>query len=278
MFRLGWLCQDLAVSTRVSNGQKNFFPVRLLIVSYGAFMLKITLQLLVTLIGAYWAGDMFRQNPRINSFINDLEEGYANINKKLESTTTNNALTKLKKFYGLLCASGFVLFYASIWLLGKNNKAMMPMAFLALFSFAGWFSLKWCMQHKKAVKELIPTVAKIVLLPIGSAFIDKLFNTNFLSLLLTPFQSIPQPVAAMLPHLNGPVQASIALSVFLCVGFFLYYIISWIMFAPIAFTSIVMVLFPVKLARIVDRLNPNNAFAGFTFLVFLTANILLIYL
>ncbi|MEN3032021.1 hypothetical protein [Chromobacterium amazonense] len=243
-------------------------------------MLKFCLQLLLTLISAYWAGKTFRENERIDRFVTNLEIGYTAINKKIKTANEHDALMKVKKFYGWSCIIGLILFFASSWLLGNHNMLMPTISMIVLFSFAGWFSIKWCTNHKKTIREILPTALKIVLSPIGAALLDKFFGTKLISSLTLPFQDIPQPIYSFIPHinLNGLAEISISMSIFLLAGMLLYYVLTWIMLAPIAFASIALTLAPIKLARFIDKITPNNAFAGLTFIIALIASIALIYL
>jgi hypothetical protein len=75
-------------------------------------MLEFFLNIVQILIGVYWAGEVARQNPKIDSFVAQLESGYEKFNLSLKDTKIVEGLAALRRIYGWLAVATIIFFFA----------------------------------------------------------------------------------------------------------------------------------------------------------------------
>ena len=214
-------------------------------------MLKLLLTLVQIIIGFYWAGDMARQNPRIDALVTHLENGYGNFNEKLKDAKIIGGLSALRSFYGWLAVAAFSLFFVLPKVIDPSPNFFGFLSLVGLGSVFGWFSIKWCLNHRKTVREFGSQVSLMVFGPILIGAFDLLLQTPFTQILAEGFYRIPLPFGWEVPHLTNPIAIGGAISLLFAVFFGLYYIITWLLTVPAAFASATIILLPVLLARFI---------------------------
>lgn len=237
-------------------------------------MLKLILSLTQIIIGIYWAGDAARQNPKINAFVEQLELGYGEFNQRIRSTQIAKGLSALKKIYGWLSILSFGAFVFAGKFIEPTQNIGLILSMSFFFSFFGWFSLKWCTEHRKAINEYGPMTAFIVFSPLLMSAFDSLAGTPFTKILSEPFYSFPLPAGLELPHFNDPIAIGAVASLLLAAFFAFYYAITWIISAPAAFLSVSIIALPVAMARFIHVIAPRKAFFGLTVVIFTLATLL----
>ncbi|RDK04609.1 hypothetical protein [Paraburkholderia lacunae] len=241
-------------------------------------MLKLTLAFIQILIGFYWAGDMARQNPKINDFVAHLEDGYGSFNDRLKDIKVIEGLAALRKLYGYIAAISFVLFFVLPILVGANRLLAGFISTVGMASVFGWFSIKWCMDHKKAVAEVGSQAGLLIFGPVILGAFDLLMGTRFMTILWESLSRIPAPAGFHIPYLTNPIAIGGCLSLLFAVFLAVYYLIAWVLTVPAAFFSAVLVLLPVAVARMVHTVAPRKAFVGFTLVLFTIATLCLVWL
>lgn len=231
-------------------------------------MLKLLLTLVQIVIGFYWAGDMARQNPRIDSLVTHLENGYGSFNEKLKDAKVTDGLLALRGFYGWVAVAAFSLFLVLPRFTGPNPSFFGFLSLVGISSVFGWFSIKWCLDHQKTVREFGSQVSLMVFGPILIGAFDLLFNTPFAQILAEGFYRIPLPLGWEVPQLTNPLAIGSAISLLFAAFVGIYYIITWLLTVPAAFASATIILLPVVLARFIHTLAPRKPFVGFTFVLF----------
>jgi hypothetical protein len=243
------------------------------VISTLALMLKLTLNIIQILIGVYWAGEVARQNPKIDNFVAQLESGYGKFNQSIKDANIIEGLSALRKLYGWLAITAFVL----LFVLGRFFATSPRLGYFWSVTFAiccfGWFSIKWCLEHKKTVAEFGPQVALIVFGPLWVGVFDLLMGTPFMQILSEPFQKIPNPWGFQFPTFTNPIAFGAVLSGILTFFFAVYYAITWFLTVPTSFVSALFIVVPVFLARFVHVIAPRKPFFGFTVLLFAGATL-----
>lgn len=231
-------------------------------------MLKILFTFVQIIIGFYWAGDMARQNPRIDALVTHLENGYGSFNEKLKDAKFVESLSVLRSFYGWVAVAAFSLFFVLPKVIGPNPNFFGFLSLVAIGSVFGWFSIKWCLDHRKTVREFSSQVSLMVFGPILIGAFDLLLHTPFTQILAEGFYRLPLPFGWEVPHLTDPIAIGGAVSLLFAAFFGLYYIIAWLLTVPAAFASATIVLLPVLLSRFIHAVAPQKPFVGFTFVLF----------
>lgn len=231
-------------------------------------MLKTILTFVQIVIGFYWAGDMARQNPRVDALVTHLENGYEGFNEKLKDAKIVEGLSMLKRFYGWVAVAIFSMFFALSKILGSNPQFFFFMSLVGLGSVFGWFSIKWCLEHRRTIREFSSNVLIMIFAPILIGIFDFFLHTPFTQVLAEGFYHLPLPDGWEVPHLTNPLAIGGAISLFFATFVGFYYIITWLLTVPAAFASVAIVLLPVLLARFIHVAAPRKPFVGFTFVLF----------
>ncbi len=234
-------------------------------------MLKILLDVVQIVIAFYWAGNMARQNPKIDALVTHLENGYRSFNEKLKDSNIVEALAMLRRFYGWVAVASFSTTLVLLNVIGPNAEFFGFLSMVGLGSGFGWFSIKWCLEHRKTVGQFGSNVLLMVSGPILIGVFDALLHTPFTQILADGFYRLPLPAGWEIPVLTNPIAIGGAISLLFAalVGF--YYIVAWSLAVPAAFASVAIVLLPVWLARIIHVVAPQTPFVGFTFVLFAVA-------
>lgn len=129
-------------------------------------MLKSILTLLVVLISVYWVGEKTRRNPKIDAFLSAIEGHYSKLNDRLEDATTMEGLHFLRKFYGWISVFLFVCLYVVQRFSQPNPTNILPLFWVFGFTFMGWFSIKWVIDHKNTISEFSRNNALVIFGPL----------------------------------------------------------------------------------------------------------------
>lgn len=241
-------------------------------------MLKFTLSVIQILIGIYWAGDAARQNPKIDAFVAQLEGGYGAFNRQLQDVKIRDGLAVLRKLYGWLAIAATVMFFVAVRLAGPKTAFGTIWSAAFCMTVFGWFSIKWCMDHKKTVFEQGPHVALLVFSPFLMAAFDVLMGTHLMQILTEPLNRTPGPWSWSIPRSTHPMITGAILSAVTAGVFAVYYALIWVFAAPVAFCSAVLIGLPVALARFIHVIAPQKAFFGLTVVIFSSASLWLLWL
>lgn len=241
-------------------------------------MLKLLLTFVQIIIAFYWAGDMARQNPRIDALVTHLENGYGSFNEKLKDAKIVDGLSALRNFYGWVAVAASSLFFVLPNVIGPNPSFFGFLSVVGIASVFGWFSIKWCIDHRKTVREFGSQISLMVFGPILIGAFDLLLQTPFTQILAEGFYRIPLPFGWEVPHLTNPIAIGGAISLLFAVFFCFYYIITWFLTVPATFVSATVVLLPVLLARFTHAVAPRKPFFGFTFVLFAAVTLWMLWL
>ncbi|WP_072430228.1 hypothetical protein [Chitinimonas taiwanensis] len=232
-------------------------------------MLKVALTILAVLISAYWIGERIRRNPKIDKFLSALEGGYSKLNERLEESTIMDGLRLLRKYYGWISVALFICI-----LVVQRLPQSTPMATLRLFSvfgfaFMGWFSIKWVTEHKSTIVEISRDNVLIVFGPLLLGIFDILFGTPFMDILARPMREIATLLHFDLPLDTNPIAIG-SITSLAVLGFFgFYYLLTWIVTAPVFLISVFVVLLPIRFARLLAAIDRTSTFLWLTLFVML---------
>jgi len=241
-------------------------------------MLKILCVSLQILIGYYWAGDMARQNPKINDFVAHLEDGYGSLNDRLKDVKVIEGLNALRKLYRYISIISIAAFFIFPKIIGPDRLLAGYLSSIGMVSIFGWFSIKWCIDHKNAITGMWPQVGLMIFGPVILGAFDVFLGTPFMATLSQPLYKIATLLGLHMPTLTNPIAIGGCLSLVFAIFFLIYYLLTWLVAAPAAFLSAALVLLPVAAARLIHTVAPRKAFAGLTLMLFATASFGLLWL
>ncbi|MBR8235289.1 hypothetical protein K6W26_12100 [Burkholderia sp. AU42008] len=235
-------------------------------------MLKFLITCVQVLSGFYLAGDMARQNPKINDFVAHLEDGYGSFNARLKDIKVRDGLNALRKFYRYISIISIACFFMLPKIVGPNQLLAGYLSSIGMVSMFGWFSIKWCIDHKNALTGIRPQVGLMIFGPVILGIFDTFFETPFVTILTQPLYKISIPLGLHVPHLTNPIAIGGCLSLIFAIFFLIYYILTWLLAAPAAFLSAAFVLLPVAAARLIHTVAPRKAFVGLALILFATTS------
>ncbi|MGL4603836.1 MAG: hypothetical protein ACRCU9_06805 [Iodobacter sp.] len=227
-------------------------------------MLKITLSLIAVLISVYWVGEKARRNPKIDAFLSAIEGNYSKFNNRLEDATTKSGLSLLRRFYGWASAFLFACILIFQRLSLQNPRSLLPLFWGFGFTFMGWFSIKWVVEHKKTIGEFSRNNVLIIFGPLTIGIFDLVFHTPFTEILLLPFQQAAATFHFNMPEITNPLAIGGAVSLVFLLFFCIYYLLTWTITAPVFLVSVFAVVLPIKFARALAKIDRNNTFFWFT--------------
>ena len=232
-------------------------------------MLKLLLTTVQVLIGVYWAGAIARQNPHIDAFLKLMEGGYAGFNSRLKDADFQTSVSHLRKFYGWFAVAVLVsfIFFGRLVTLSPSIGTIWSLSFVA--TFFGWFSLKWCLDHKRTVKELGPNTALMIFAPFLMAGMDSFADTGFTKVLAEPLVRSAHLLGVSSPNAADPWLIAAVFSGLFMLCFAIMYSLTWLSATPMAFLSLALVAIPVWLARLVHAIDPKNTFFWFSVVIML---------
>lgn len=236
-------------------------------------MLKVTLTFIQLLIAIYWCGAVARQNLKVDNLLLLIEGGYTRFNSRLKDTKVKAGLGQLRSFYGWLAVVTLSFFLLLGRFLSPNTYVPVWLSLLFLGALFGWFSIKWLTQHTAMLKELAPHIALIVFAPLLLGLLDLWLGTPFTILLSDPASQLLNSFGIQAPVLSNPITIGGLLSGLMALSMLAYYLIVWVLAAPTAFLSALVVVLPIMLARLIHTYAPKKNFFGFTALVMLVVSL-----
>jgi hypothetical protein len=235
------------------------------------------LVLIQVLIGFYWAGDMARQSSKIDTLVSGLEDSYGSFNTRLKDARVMTGLAALRRFYGWIAVVATITLLIFPSIIGPNQAFAGLASVALLMSILGWFSIKWWLDHKNTASEIGSRLALFIFLPLLIAIFDTILSTPFTHILADALYRIPLLPDLSIPKLTSPLAIGSAISALFAVGALFFYLLIWLMTAPIVFLSAVLIALPVLLARFIHTIAPRRAFVGLTFVASVVIAYLLVY-
>lgn len=236
-------------------------------------MLKIALTLLVVLISVYWVGEKARRNPKIDVFLAAIEGQYSKLNNRLEDATTISGLRFLRRVYGWASVFLFACLFAVQRFSQQSSANFLALFWVFAFTFMGWFSIKWVIDHKNTIGEFSRNNALMIFGPLLMGVFDLAFDTRFMEILLLPFQQTATTLHLNLPELSNPLAIGGAISLIILAFFGIYYLLTWAVTVPVFMISVFAVVFPIKFARVLAQIDRNNTFFWFTVFLMIVISI-----
>ncbi|MES2824958.1 MAG: hypothetical protein V4732_15240 [Pseudomonadota bacterium] len=238
-------------------------------------MLKLILSLLIALTSVYWVGEKVRRNPKINHFLNSIEGNYSKLNEMFEDATIRIGLKYLQKIYGWISFSIPILFFIFNKIFDLNKEITSYVFWCFSFSFMGWFSIRWVLDHKKAVKELSKNNLLFVCTPILLGLLAFLFDSSIMTIFMQPVYEFAGKLHMQVQPINSPILIGCLISLILVLSFAFYYALTWVISMPIFLASVMAVLLPIRFARLLAAIDRQNTFFWFSVVVFFVSTICL---
>ncbi|MGO4574100.1 hypothetical protein [Microvirga sp. 2TAF3] len=232
----------------------------------GLHIFDLLIALLTAFVAIYGMGSAARQHTKVDEVLTLIECGYGSFNNRLKRASIHEGLKSLKKVYGWATVIVVVAFF----ILGRSveaNKALgsvLSVAFVA--TFLGWFSIQWSTEHKKELAKSAPLVLA-ALGPLVIGAIDFVSGTSWINTSAEPFYTLMAGIGLNVPHVNNPAVLGGIISAIFAVSFAIFYLLTWLIVAPIAFASVALIALPIWFAKVVDLIAPKKAFPGFIMIV-----------
>ncbi|WP_319418845.1 hypothetical protein [Pleurocapsa sp. FMAR1] len=218
------------------------------------------------LIGIYWAGEIARQNTYIDNFVSSLESGYRYFNQNIKEIKIVNNLIAVRKLYGWLTIINFLFLVIFHYFFSSSIGLISFWSIAFILCLFGWFSLKWCLEHKKTVSEFKLQIFYITFSPFALSILCFVTDNQIMQLIVEPLRESLIQMGLSFP--THPILCGALLSTFVGFIFFIYYISTWFFSVPIAFISTLIIATPVFVARFIHLISPNQPFFGFTAILF----------
>lgn len=228
---------------------------------------------LMVLIGIYSFGALARQNQKIDRFVGTLEINYSKLNAWLSNVDIQKALTSIQKAMGWLAFITAIIVGVSARQLEAASTSRTLIVSLFLLFTLQWMSLKWCLNHEDALRELSPGVFYIILGPTLMGLLVEFADPQLALLFKELFSAIALSNAIALPFEipDSPIVIGIFTSCLILLALFIiYYPLMWIIATPIALLTILMLAAPVKFAQFIHTIAPKKPFAGFVICLFIS--------
>jgi hypothetical protein len=236
-------------------------------------MLKIVLTLLTVLISVYWVGEKARRNPKINEFLSAIEGHYSRLNSRLEDATTISGLRFLRRLYGWAAFFLLVCIFVFQRFSEPSPTSLLSLFWVFGFAFMGWFSIKWVIDHKNTIDEFSKNNALMIFCPLLMGVFDFIFHTHFTEILLVPFQQAAAALHFNIPEISSPLSIGAAVSLVFLVFFGFYYLLAWAVTVPVFMISVFAVVLPIRLARLLAKIDRNNTFFWLSVIVMLVVSV-----
>lgn len=239
-------------------------------------VLKFVLTIAQILTGLYLAGELIRQNKDVDMFLGSLERSYGRFNRQLEESSVRSGLSQLARLYALFAILAFVAFL----LVGRLQAVRVQTWAIWAFTTCtlGWLSIGWCTDHRKTLAQFRPGLALALIFPVILVSTDLLTGESFTRRFCEPIYMLlsDNPWHFELPQLASPIAFGSLLMALLLGTFASYYILIWLVAAPIAFASVLVIWVPVSLARLIHTFAPKTPMAGLVAVVFAMASLWLL--
>lgn len=230
-------------------------------------MLKITLTLIAVLISVYWVGEKARRNPKIDAFLSAIEGNYSKLNNRIEDATTLSGLRLLRRLYGWASVFLFTCLFVFQRFFQPSSTNFLSLFWLLGFTFMGWFSIKWVIDHKNTMGEFSRNNALMIFGPLLIGIFDLVFHTPFTEILLLPFKQAAATLHFNMPEMSNPLAIGGAVSLVFLFFFGFYYLLNWAVTLPVFLVSVFAVVLPIKFARVLAQIDRNNTFFWLTVFV-----------
>lgn len=240
-------------------------------------LMKLLLTLIMTFCGIYLAGDMVRQNPTLNALLSSAEKMYAVLNRKVANTSIIDGLRVLQRVYGVFTITLAIAFAITIALSYSDTALSAILAITCLTATFAWFSILWCLDHKRVVSAVVPNAALMVFGPIAIGVMDLLTGTNFTSILASPLLQLLQLTGLTWNVPSNPITIGAVSSVVFTAFWLAQYAIAWALCFPFAFLAALTAAAIMAVAKAIDRFAPKKPFVGAVVLVLITCSIALVY-
>lgn len=239
--------------------------------------MKFFLTLIAALSGLYLAGDMIRQNPKLDALLSTAENFYSVLNGKLLTASIGNGLRVLQRLYGFLAVVLVVLFVLSSLYGWQNSAGKTIVATSLIFALVAWFSILWCLDHKSVVSAALPNVALFVAGPLAMGFMDLLLGSNLTSIFASQISQLLQPLHVPWQLPSNPVATGAITAAMFTFFWLLQYMLAWILCFPFALMALTIAATILALAKAIDRFAPKKPFVGLVAFLFLASTLALVY-
>jgi hypothetical protein len=240
--------------------------------------MKLFLTLIAALSGLYLAGDMIRQNQKLDALLSTAENFYSVLNRKLLTANIVSGLRVLQRLYGFLAVVLLIIFVLGS-LYGWQNSAWKAMVATSLiFALIAWFSILWCLDHKRVVSAALPNAALFVVGPLAIGLMDLLLGSNFTSIFASQISQLLQTlhVSGQLP--SNPVATGAITAAMFAVFWLLQYMLAWFLCFPFSLMALIIAATILSLAKAIDTFAPKKPFVGLVAFLFLASTLALVYI
>ncbi|EZQ01313.1 hypothetical protein [Acinetobacter sp. Ver3] len=240
--------------------------------------MKNILAFFQVLIGLYFLGDLIRQNPKIDGFLQNTEKKFSNWNHKLKDSNAKSVLFLLKKIHGYLSIIFIIIFLViqKLWPSQIYLLHLLSAAFVACIFV--WLSLTWTIDHKNMIISMAKQVAFLSVTPFIAGIMDYLFSLNFTAIFVQIYNTLAQTLHLEPSGMHHPIIMGLVGSLILTSLFVIYYIIMWVISLPTLLIFLLFMLSAQRIAKLINSIAPKQPLMGlavilFIILTFVQANI-----
>lgn len=236
--------------------------------------MKFFLIFIQALLGVYLAGELARQNGKVNAFISQIENNYETWNERIRHLDIKKAVIFLKKIYAIISITITIAFFLTYHYFPEYKEMNDHFSMVAVFFIFLWVTLQWYTEDKK-ISDFKYQFFIFIASPLIMGFCDFFTGSNFIQEMAKIYSTMANGLGFNPPLTGGPIYLGLMMAVFGFILIAVQYIYTAIISYPVAMLSIAIVAFPIYFARIVHGFNPKKSFAGFAVITLFIVTVVL---
>lgn len=239
--------------------------------------MKFFLVFIQSILAIYLAGELARQNTKVDAFISQVENNYDTWNERIRNLDVKKATIVLKKIYAVISIVITISFLVSSHFLSEYKILNGYLSIASIFFIFLWVTLQWYTVDK-GVSGFKYQFFIFIISPLVMAAFDFVTGSRFVWEMARIYYTIAYQLGFNPPLIDDPIFLGLIMALFGFVMIVLQYFYTAIISYPVAIFSIAIVATPIYFARIVHGFNPNNSFSGFALIISFVISIALAFI
>lgn len=209
-------------------------------------------------------------NPELSAKIEKIDTAFLGIITKIKNGEARSALDVTGSFFGVIGVIHFVLFFVSTLASIENKFWLLYFSTTCIYSVFVWLSIKWFTSYEKFSLKFIKDNAKLALYSAFIPVMDYLAPGSNLTGLMLNQILIPVNLLGFDISATGVLwkDGLLIAAIFECI-IFAYWIMTSLMFIPVAASGLIIVLITIKSANLLAKLSPTRPLSPLCFVIWL---------
>ncbi|MDK4218044.1 hypothetical protein [Pantoea agglomerans] len=239
--------------------------------------MKFFLVFIQSILTVYLAGELARQNAKINALISQVEDNYDTWNERIRNLDVKKSTIYLKKIYAAISIVLTIFFLIASHYFPECRAMNGYLSMVSIFFIFLWVTLQWYTVDK-GVSAFKYQFFIFIVSPLLMAFCDFFSGSKFVHEMAKIYYTIAYQFGFNPPLIDDPIYLGLIMAAFGFVMIALQYVYTAMISYPVAIFSIAIVAAPIYFARIVHGFNPNKSFSGFALIISFLISIALVFI